>query len=270
MKFTVNGTEHEFEGADDTWLLDFLRRDLGITSAKDGCGPQAACGSCAVSLNGKVVMACATPMKKVADGEVRTLEGLDDGVRERFADAFATCGGAQCGFCIPGIVMRAACLLEKNARPTAEEIEHEGEGRMRAFITIAGNPVLSTPNGGRLDRALPRLDFMLSLDIYLNETTRHAHLILPAATQLESENFDVLSSTTSVRNFARCGERVFDPEPGLLTHDQVCLELAARLQSPASPPTPPGFAVVVEAEPLEQLELQGSTESLGTEAATRL
>ncbi len=112
----------------------------------------------------------------------------------------------------------------------AEEIDAAGDDRMRAFVTIAGNPVLSTPNGGRLDRALPQLDFMLSLDIYLNETTRHAHLILPTTTQLESENFDVLSSTTSTRNFVRCGERVFDPEPGLLSHWEVVLELAARLQ----------------------------------------
>ncbi|MCH2170248.1 molybdopterin-dependent oxidoreductase [Myxococcota bacterium] len=112
----------------------------------------------------------------------------------------------------------------------AEEIDAGGDERMRAFVTIAGNPVLSTPNGPRLDRALASLDFMLSIDLYLNETTRHADLILPTLTQLEVESFDALTSTTSVRNFARLGERVFDPEPGLLSHAQVVLEIAARLQ----------------------------------------
>jgi len=112
----------------------------------------------------------------------------------------------------------------------AEEIDSAGEDRMRGFVTVAGNPVLSTPNGGRLDRALPKLDFMLSLDLYVNETTRHANLILPSTTPLESENFDVLAATTSTRNFVRSGERVFEPEPGLLSHWEVVLELAARLE----------------------------------------
>lgn len=85
----------------------------------------------------------------------------------------------------------------------AEEIETPGEGRVRALFTIAGNPVLSTPNGERLDRALASLDFMVSLDIYLNETTRHADVIFPGLSVLEEAHFDVAFPQLSYRNAAR-------------------------------------------------------------------
>lgn len=82
----------------------------------------------------------------------------------------------------------------------AEEMETPGEGQIRAFITLAGNPVLSVPNGERLARALPQLDFMVAIDYYLNETTRHAHLVLPPVHALERGHFDVIFHTLAVRN----------------------------------------------------------------------
>ena len=85
----------------------------------------------------------------------------------------------------------------------AEEILEPGDGQVRALVTIAGNPVLSTPDGLRLDRALTQLDFMVSVDPYLNETTRHAHLILPPTTSFESEHYDVIFHHFAVRNTAR-------------------------------------------------------------------
>ena len=112
----------------------------------------------------------------------------------------------------------------------AEEIDAAGEGRLRGLLNLAGNPVLSTPNGARLDRALGTLDFMVALDIYVNETTRHADLILPNAPQLEHENFDFLiQSTSGSRNAVRWSPQVFDAEPGLPPLWRVQLELAARL-----------------------------------------
>ncbi|MHC5114085.1 MAG: molybdopterin-dependent oxidoreductase, partial [Planctomycetota bacterium] len=123
MKVTVNGVEHEYTGEEGRWLLDWLRRDLGILSPKDGCMPQAACGCCAVALDDKVVLACATPMKKAAGAAVRTLEGLDEPVRDAFAESFATCGVAQCAFCIPGMVMQTAVHLERDHE--REAIEHD-------------------------------------------------------------------------------------------------------------------------------------------------
>jgi xanthine dehydrogenase molybdenum-binding subunit len=122
---TVNGTAHELVGCEERSLLEVLRENLGLRSPKDGCSPQATCGCCAVELDGKVVYACATPMKKAAGGVVRSLEGFDERVREAFVAGFSACGGSQCGFCIPGIVLRSACLLARNDAPSREEIEQE-------------------------------------------------------------------------------------------------------------------------------------------------
>jgi anaerobic selenocysteine-containing dehydrogenase len=93
----------------------------------------------------------------------------------------------------------------------AEEIETPGEGRIRALVTIAGNPVLSTPNGARLDAALASLDFMVSVDIYLNETTRHADVILPSVSALEQSHYDVALLQLAVRNVANYSAPVLPP-----------------------------------------------------------
>ena len=92
----------------------------------------------------------------------------------------------------------------------AEEIETPGAGQIRALITIAGNPVLSTPNGDRLDAALASLDFMVSFDIYLNETTRHADVILPGLSPLETEHFDAAFSQLAYRNAVRYSAPLFN------------------------------------------------------------
>jgi anaerobic selenocysteine-containing dehydrogenase len=81
----------------------------------------------------------------------------------------------------------------------AEEILTEGPGRIEGLLTVAGNPVLSTPNGGQLDRALARLPFMVSIDPSLNETTRHAHVILPPTTPLERGHYDLAFHVLAVR-----------------------------------------------------------------------
>jgi anaerobic selenocysteine-containing dehydrogenase len=94
----------------------------------------------------------------------------------------------------------------------AEEIETPGVGQVRALITIASNPVLSAPNGPRLAKALDQLDFMVSLDIYVNETTRHADVILPALSPLEDSHYDVAFPQLSFRNHARYSAPVFAPD----------------------------------------------------------
>ncbi len=112
----------------------------------------------------------------------------------------------------------------------AEEIDSGvGDKQVRAMLTMAGNPVLSTPNGERLDRALGGLDFMAAIDIYLNETTCHADVILPPLTQLETDNFDALAPGTAIHNYARCSEQVFNSDPGGLPQWRILLEIAARL-----------------------------------------
>jgi xanthine dehydrogenase molybdenum-binding subunit len=110
--FTLNGTPVSVYRR-HPHLLSALREELDVTSPKDGCSPSGQCGCCTVLIDGKAVVACQSSLDKVAGASVTTLEGVDPGERKRFADAFAACGGLQCGFCIPGIVMRAKAQIDK-------------------------------------------------------------------------------------------------------------------------------------------------------------
>jgi aldehyde oxidoreductase len=110
--FTLNGTPVTVR-RDHPHLLAALREELDVTSPKDGCSPSGQCGCCTVMVDGKAVVSCNLGLEKVAGKEVVTLEGVDADERQRFAEAFAACGGLQCGFCIPGIVMRAKAQIDK-------------------------------------------------------------------------------------------------------------------------------------------------------------
>lgn len=112
----------------------------------------------------------------------------------------------------------------------AEEILTEGEGKIRALFTSAGNPVLSTPNGTKLDKALASLDFMVSVDFYLNETTKHAHYILPPTSALEHDHYDLIFNVFAVRNTARYNQPLFTPEPGMLHDWEIFSDLTKRLE----------------------------------------
>ncbi|MFC4786545.1 molybdopterin-dependent oxidoreductase [Nocardioides sp. MAHUQ-72] len=109
-----------------------------------------------------------------------------------------------------------------------EEIETPGEGQVRALLTLAGNPVLSTPDGAALDRAVAGLDFMVAVDIYVNETTRHADVILPPTTALERDHYDLVFHLLAVRDTARFTPAVLEPEKGALHDWQIYRELARR------------------------------------------
>lgn len=111
----------------------------------------------------------------------------------------------------------------------AEEIETPGPGQVRALVCYAGNPVLSTPNGRRVAAALGRLDFMVAIDIYLNETTRHAHVILPPAWSLSEEHIDVMFANFFARNVARWSPPIFARGPEERADWEILLELAERL-----------------------------------------
>ncbi len=121
VTFTCNG-EAVTVRADHEHLLTALRDELGIMSPKDGCAPSGQCGCCTVLVGGKARVACQTSLEKVRGGEVVTLEGLPEDEVARYADAFAACGALQCGFCTPGIVVRAKSLIDrKGAELTREE-----------------------------------------------------------------------------------------------------------------------------------------------------
>src|SRR3954464_2318273 len=112
----------------------------------------------------------------------------------------------------------------------AEEIDTEGEGRIRALVTFAGNPVLSTPNGSRLDRALSKLDYMVSIDLYRNETTRHANLILPTSFGFERDHYDLAFYALAVRNAARYARPLVRPPRGVRGDFEVLLDLAMSVR----------------------------------------
>ena len=120
---TVNGSPVELEiGDNGRTLLDILRDDLGLTSPKNGCQPQAQCGCCTVLVDGKPMLSCTMKPQRVAGKQVVTLEGLDEEHRRQISECFVHCGGVQCGFCIPGFAMRAVGLCNQNAEPSRDDI----------------------------------------------------------------------------------------------------------------------------------------------------
>ena len=113
----------------------------------------------------------------------------------------------------------------------AEEMLTEGPGRIRVLLVFGGNPVLSTPNGAQLEKALGTLDFMVAVDPYLNETTRHAHLLLPPTTSLERDHYDLLFHLLAVRNTSKWSPPLFPPAPGAKHDWQIFQALTRRLRS---------------------------------------
>ena len=108
----------------------------------------------------------------------------------------------------------------------AEEIDTPGEGQIRGLVTVAGNPVLSTPNSGRLDAALATLDAYVAVDPYVNETTRHADVILPVPSALQRGHYDLFLSQLALRNVARYSPPVLPLDPGQLDEWEVLARLA--------------------------------------------
>ncbi|TVP56608.1 MAG: molybdopterin oxidoreductase family protein [Halomonadaceae bacterium] len=111
----------------------------------------------------------------------------------------------------------------------AEEMLTPGDGQIRAFLCVAGNPVLSTPNGRQMDQALEQLDFMVSIDFYLNETSRHADIILPPTGTLEHEQYDLVFNLLAVRNLARFSKALFEPAEGTRSDWDIVWGLTSRI-----------------------------------------
>ena len=113
IRFTLNGKETTASYEPGMTLLEVLREDCGIISAKNGCAPEGACGCCLVLIDGTPALSCLRKPEQNEGREIVTLEGLPEDVRKRMSDAFVLEGGVQCGFCIPGIVVRASTLVEQ-------------------------------------------------------------------------------------------------------------------------------------------------------------
>ena len=121
--FTVEINGKEYASEKDWALLDFLREELHILSAKDGCH-EGACGTCTVIIDNRAVRACVQKLSKLAGKKIQTIEGFTEREREVFAYAFSEAGSVQCGFCIPGMVVCGKCLIDNNPDPTREEVKN--------------------------------------------------------------------------------------------------------------------------------------------------
>lgn len=188
LELTVNRQAVKLEVTDDETLLDALRDRLGLLAAKDGCQPEGYCGACTVLVDGKARVSCSQPAAGFAGKEIVTLEGLTDHQREAFALAFAATGASQCGFCSPGIVVKAKNMLERNPEPTRDEIARALAGNLcrctgyvkvidaieQAGRILAGGEVPSLDYSGRIGTRTPKYEaFELALGTkeFINDLT---------------------------------------------------------------------------------------------------
>jgi carbon-monoxide dehydrogenase small subunit len=130
LKLSVNGRPVDIEVEPQTLLVELLRAQLSLTGTHVGCDTSQ-CGACTVLVNGEAVKSCTMLAVQAQGTEVTTIEGLArDGERHPVQQAFIDCHGLQCGFCTPGMIMTAVCLLSKNPRPGEAEIVHALDGNL--------------------------------------------------------------------------------------------------------------------------------------------
>ncbi len=159
MDFTLNGSAVSADVRPGEHLLEMLRDRCGITSVKDGCAPEGSCGACTVIVDGKAVVSCAQPAGRFAGRAVTTQEGLPAAGRRMWADCFVAAGASQCGFCSPGILMKAEVLLAKKPEPTRAEVAAALAGnlcRCTGYVKIIDAIMLAA--GVRQGRPLPSID----------------------------------------------------------------------------------------------------------------
>ena len=130
FRFTVNGKPRSVESEAERPLLEVLREDLGLTGVKYGCG-EGQCRACTVLLDGAPVTSCLTPVRAAAGKKIVTIEGLAaEGSLHPVQQAFVQEGAMQCGYCVPGMILTAAALLERNPRPTDAQIVEGMNGNL--------------------------------------------------------------------------------------------------------------------------------------------
>src|SRR6266849_1998015 len=162
ISFTLNGKRTTCSYEPGMHFLEVLREECGIVSPKNGCAPEGTCGCCAVLVDGRPALSCLRKPEQMEGHDVVTLEGLPEDMREVLGEAFVLEGGVQCGFCIPGIVVRAASLMRQGVtgdrHAVAKALDGHlcrctGYGRIIDAIQTAGD---ACRNGGRLTRSEPR------------------------------------------------------------------------------------------------------------------
>ncbi len=130
IRLNVNGRDYDLEIEEDKRLLDVLREELGLIGVKEGCS-EGECGSCTVIMDGLAVNSCMVMAFQADGSKILTIEGLEeDGVLHPIQQAFVEVGAVQCGFCIPGMILAAKALLDKNPDPTEAEIREGISGNL--------------------------------------------------------------------------------------------------------------------------------------------
>ena len=160
MDFTLNGRAVTLDARHGATMLDVLREGCGLTSVKDGCAPEGMCGACTVLIEGRAVVSCAQPAERLGGKHVITQEGLTKQQRELWSDCFVAAGASQCGFCSPGIVMKAEALLEKDPEPSRERILKSLVGnlcRCTGYAKIVDAIVLA--GAAKRGEGLPAVDY---------------------------------------------------------------------------------------------------------------
>ena len=158
VTFTLNGEHVAVRPAAEQRMLDLLREELGCTSVKDGCSPEGSCGACTILVDGHAQVCCAQKVAHFAGKEIVTQEGLSEERRRLWTECFAAAGASQCGYCSPGIVMKAEGFLAKHPQPTRDEIAHALLGnlcRCTGYVKIidaielaaAGGPAAPSKTG---------------------------------------------------------------------------------------------------------------------------
>jgi len=130
MRFVLNGNTVDIEPGPGASLLELLREGCGLRSMKDGCAPEGSCGACTVLVDGRAAVSCAQPATRAEGRTIVTLEGLPPSSRDAWARAFTVSGASQCGFCTPGIVMKAEALLARVAEPSRDAVAHALAGNL--------------------------------------------------------------------------------------------------------------------------------------------
>lgn len=230
VDLTVNGNQVSVSARHPN-LLHALREELGVTSAKDGCSPQGQCGCCTVLIDGKASISCQMGLARVAGKSITTIEGFEEAEVTRYAETFAACGALQCGFCTPGIVVRAKSLIDrKGSALTREETSRHLGGhlcRCTGYVKILdaiealaqGHTPEIVPNGGvgssgvkyeGIDLAVGRRPY---IDDLVAEGMLHGALVLT-----EHARADILGIDTTAAAAVEGVVRVFTAAdvPGVL------------------------------------------------------
>ena len=235
LSFTLNGKRTTCSYEPGMHFLEVLREECGIVSPKNGCAPEGTCGCCAILVDGRPALSCLRKPEQMEGRDVVTLEGVPEDMREVLGEAFVHEGGVQCGFCIPGIVVRASSMLRQGCTDDREAVKQglaghlcrcTGYARILDAIQTAGE---AWKNGGKLPRKEPRRHSYFGEDFGLSRNPAFANGKNGNGNGKRNGNgFGIGDSPSRYRGFEQAlGERPFVDDmsvPGMLHGAMVLSE----------------------------------------------